>query len=87
MPETIKTTKDVAGLGLSRRQILALAAHDFDKQPDHVIAKKFGVSRSAIAHRRRRARKTLARYAAALHSNGGRRVKFKPFSLLASDNI
>jgi hypothetical protein len=45
------------------------------------------VSRSAIAHRRRRARKTLARYAAALHSNGGRRVKFKPFSLLASDNV
>lgn len=86
MPDTIRTTQDVSRLGLTRRQLLALAAHDFDKLPDHVIAKQFGVSRSAIAHRRRRARKTLARYAAAL-SRGGRRVKFRPFSLLSSDAI
>ncbi len=74
----------MTAIGLTRRQVLALAAHDFDRKRDGEIAKEFGVSRSAIAMRRLRARR---RYAKALSQDGGKPVRFRPFSLLATDHI
>lgn len=87
MPESPRKAEDVSKLGLTRRQLLALAAHEFDRLTDREIAEKFGVGRSAVTKRRRRARATLARYESAMNRGAAPRVKFRPFSLLASDNV
>lgn len=72
---------------LTRRQVAVVEAKAAGKTRREIAA-ELGISFDAVRHRIRRARKRAhVRYGRALAGPGKPPVKFKPFSLLPTDNV